>query len=144
MTPKPHPKVITIQPEFWALDLLRSTAATTPSPSKIRRHVPIVSAPMMLKSFSLLDRTWGRRRHYPRAFDNVKPSSPNQNPVRQRALGAAEHPVDRACRGDPAAAVGPHATARSGGHRGRARIAEGHRPRAAAHAAPRRLRRAGL
>src|SRR5919109_294360 len=88
MTPKPHPKVITIQPEFWALDLLRSTAATTPSPSKIRRHVPIVSAPMMLKSFSLLDRTWGRRRHYPRAFDNVKPSSPNRNPVRHRSLGS--------------------------------------------------------
>jgi DNA-binding IclR family transcriptional regulator len=43
---------------------------------------------MMLKSFSLLDRTWGRGRHYLRAFDNVKRSSPNQNPV-QRALGCA-------------------------------------------------------
>ena len=48
MTPKPQPKVMTIQPLFWALELVSSTAATTPSPSRIRSAVPIVSAPMML------------------------------------------------------------------------------------------------
>src|SRR3954467_12795214 len=45
----PHPKVMTIQPEFWALEWFSSTAATTPSPKRIRIAVPIVSAPMMLK-----------------------------------------------------------------------------------------------
>ena len=43
----PHPKVMTIQPEFCAFDLLRSTAATTPSPSKIRIAVPMISDGMM-------------------------------------------------------------------------------------------------
>src|SRR5947209_19975467 len=54
MTAKPQPNVMTIQPEFCAFDLLRSTAATTPSPRRIRIAVPIHSEPMMLKSLSLL------------------------------------------------------------------------------------------
>ena len=53
MTPKPQPKVMTIHPEFWALEWFNSTAATTPSPNRIRSAVPIVSAPMMLKRFPL-------------------------------------------------------------------------------------------
>src|SRR3954452_5069251 len=57
MTAMPHPNVITIQPEFWALEWFSSTAATTPSPKRIRIAVPIVSAPMMLKRTpSLLER----------------------------------------------------------------------------------------
>src|SRR4051812_34823377 len=47
MTPKPHPKVITIQPEFSAFDLARRTAATTPSPRRISSMVPMISAGMM-------------------------------------------------------------------------------------------------
>src|SRR6185295_14258109 len=56
MTPKPQPKVMTIQPEFWALEWFNRTAATTPSPKRIRIAVPIVSAPMMLKRTPLLER----------------------------------------------------------------------------------------
>jgi hypothetical protein len=52
----PHPKVITIQPEFSALDFDNRTAATTPSPKSTRSPVPMISPPMMLKSFSLLER----------------------------------------------------------------------------------------
>src|ERR1700751_468915 len=44
-----HPKVMTIQPEFSAFDLASSTAATTPSPRRIRTAVPMISPPMMLK-----------------------------------------------------------------------------------------------
>src|ERR1019366_2448969 len=54
MTAKPHPKVITIHPEFSALDFDSRTPATTPSPSTIRIAVPIHSEPMMLNLFSLL------------------------------------------------------------------------------------------
>ncbi len=50
MTAKPQPNAITIQPGFCAFDLFSSTAATTPSPNRIRSAVPIVSAPIMLKS----------------------------------------------------------------------------------------------
>src|SRR6266498_2730311 len=39
MTPMPHPNVMTIQPEFSAFDLLSRTAATTPSPNRIRGAV---------------------------------------------------------------------------------------------------------
>src|ERR671921_1878758 len=38
-----HPKVMTIQPEFSALEFLSSTPATTPSPRMIRSIVPINS-----------------------------------------------------------------------------------------------------
>src|SRR3954469_16889339 len=56
MTAMPQPKVITIQPEFWALEWFNSTAATTPSPMRIRIAVPIISAPMMLNETPLLER----------------------------------------------------------------------------------------
>src|SRR3954464_4621931 len=59
MTAMPQPKVITIQPEFWALEWFNSTAATTPSPRRIRIAVPIISAPMMLNETPLLDRELG-------------------------------------------------------------------------------------
>ena len=59
MTAMPQPHVMTIQPEFWALDLLSRTAATTPSPKRIRSAVPTISQPMMCKRFSLLD-NWGQ------------------------------------------------------------------------------------
>src|SRR5918997_5419852 len=39
-----HPKVMTIQPEFSALEFLSSTPATTPSPRMMRIMVPINSA----------------------------------------------------------------------------------------------------
>ena len=52
MTAKPHPRAITIQSAFCTFDLFSSTAATTPSPNRIRSAVPIVSAPIMLKSSS--------------------------------------------------------------------------------------------
>jgi hypothetical protein len=42
-TPIAQPKVITIQPEFSALEFLSSTPATTPSPRMIRIMVPINS-----------------------------------------------------------------------------------------------------
>ena len=43
-TATPHPKVITIQPLFWPLVRLRTTFATTPSPSRTSSIVPIASA----------------------------------------------------------------------------------------------------
>src|SRR5215207_9978644 len=48
-TAMPHPNVMTIQPPFCALECASRTAATTPSPSRIRIAVPITSAPKMLK-----------------------------------------------------------------------------------------------
>src|SRR5919202_2543952 len=65
MTAMPHPKVMTIQPEFWAFEWFNRTAATTPSPMRIRMAVPIISAPMMLNETPLLERrtrTVGPRR----------------------------------------------------------------------------------
>ena len=44
MTAMPHPQVITIQPEASAFDLASTTAATTPSPSRISNAVPMISA----------------------------------------------------------------------------------------------------
>jgi hypothetical protein len=41
--------VITIQPEFWPLDLLSKTLATTPSPKTIRVIVPNISARNIVK-----------------------------------------------------------------------------------------------
>src|SRR5215211_1481485 len=52
----PHPKVITIQPEFSALEFLSSTPATTPSPRMIRIIVPI-NSPMYASIYhSFLER----------------------------------------------------------------------------------------
>src|SRR5918998_2387562 len=56
----PHPKVITIQPEFSALEFLSSTPATTPSPRRIRIIVPINSARYASIRASLLERSSGR------------------------------------------------------------------------------------
>src|SRR4029079_11640948 len=84
MTPKPQPKVMTIQPEFWALEWLNRTAETTPSPQKIRIAVPIVSAPMMLKRTPLLERPeTGPRR------DPSRPYSGRQDQVNGPGLGFA-------------------------------------------------------
>ncbi len=44
VTPNAQPAVITIQPELLPLVLLRTTLATTPSPSMIRIAVPKTSA----------------------------------------------------------------------------------------------------
>src|SRR3954469_16668142 len=60
MTAMPHPQVMTIHPEFWALEWFSNTAATTPSPKRIRIAVPIVSAPMMLKRTPLLEYSQNR------------------------------------------------------------------------------------
>src|SRR5215212_9810304 len=59
-TAMPHPKVITIQPEFSALEFLSSTPATTPSPRMIRIIVPINSAIYACIDYSLLERPPGR------------------------------------------------------------------------------------
>src|SRR5215211_790282 len=56
----PHPKVITIQPEFSALEFLSSTPATTPSPRMIRIIVPINSAMYACIDYSPLERPPGR------------------------------------------------------------------------------------
>ena len=42
-TANPHAQVITIHPEFWALDLFSKTPATTPSPNRISVAVPTTS-----------------------------------------------------------------------------------------------------
>src|SRR5919112_2389802 len=55
-----HPKVITIQPEFSALEFLSSTPATTPSPRMIRIIVPINSPIYACIYRSLLERPAGR------------------------------------------------------------------------------------
>ncbi len=44
VTASAQPVVMTIQPEFWPLDLLRRTLATTPSPRRTRMAVPKSSA----------------------------------------------------------------------------------------------------
>src|SRR5215212_5304852 len=56
----PHPKVITIQPEFSALEFLSSTPATTPSPRMIRIIVPINSPIYACIDHSPLERPSGR------------------------------------------------------------------------------------
>src|SRR5918996_5170971 len=55
-----HPKVITIQPEFSALEFLSNTPATTPSPRMIRIIVPINSPMYACIYHSLLERPPGR------------------------------------------------------------------------------------
>src|SRR3712207_1398605 len=50
---------MTIQPEFSALEFLSRTAATTPSPSRIRSIVPMNSA-MYACILSSLERSTGR------------------------------------------------------------------------------------
>src|SRR5215468_2635865 len=115
MTAKPQPNVMTIQPEFWALDLFSRTAATTPSPKRIRSAVPIVSPPMMLKSFSLLDELGtgatliSAVRQCQTQFAYQQTGSSDHRRV---GRVAQDHPIHRARRRDPAAAVGPHAAAR--------------------------------
>src|SRR5215213_3939729 len=59
-TASPHPNVITIQPEFSALEFLSSTPATTPSPRMIRIIVPINSAIYACIYYSSLERPSGR------------------------------------------------------------------------------------
>src|SRR3954463_5536461 len=81
-TAMPHPHVMTIQPLFCALDCASSTAATTPSPSRIRIAVPMTSAGKMPTSFSSSPPRLPRAvrfatllvllRHCQTAFDNVK------------------------------------------------------------------------
>src|SRR3712207_3439461 len=66
-TPIAHPKVMTIQPEFSALEFLSRTPATTPSPSRIRSIVPINSPRYACIRFSLLERPTGR--HVARRFE---------------------------------------------------------------------------
>src|SRR5687768_3811302 len=48
-TASAQPVVMTIQPAFCALDLVRRTPATTPSPRMIRSPVPTISASMIWK-----------------------------------------------------------------------------------------------
>src|SRR5919107_945198 len=55
-----HPKVMTIQPEFSALEFLSSTPATTPSPRMIRIIVPINSPMYACIDHSPLERPSGR------------------------------------------------------------------------------------
>src|SRR3712207_5731471 len=66
-TPIAHPKVMTIQPEFSALEFLSRTPATTPSPSRIRSIVPINSPRYACMRSSYLERPTGR--HVARRFE---------------------------------------------------------------------------
>src|SRR5215217_2543921 len=59
-TANPHPNVITIQPEFSALEFLSSTPATTPSPRMIRIIVPMNSPMYACIDHSPLERPSGR------------------------------------------------------------------------------------
>src|ERR671917_380532 len=59
-TPIAQPKVITIQPEFSALEFLSSTPATTPSPRMIRIMVPMNSPIYACIYPSSLERSSGR------------------------------------------------------------------------------------
>src|SRR5215207_1997237 len=57
----PHPRVMTIQPEFSALEFLSRTPATTPSPRMMRSIVPINSPRYAcIPCFSFLERSSGR------------------------------------------------------------------------------------
>src|SRR5215217_1845707 len=65
-TAMPHPKVMTIQPEFSALEFLSKTPATTPSPRMIRIIVPMNSAMYACIHFSFLEGS--ARGHVARRF----------------------------------------------------------------------------
>src|SRR3954447_25555021 len=109
MTAMPQPKVITIQPEFWALEWFNSTAATTPSPRRIRIAVPIISAPMMLNETPLLERERGiparprgatLGRPYSRGISQVNARGPGRRGrVAPRARSGKRRRVERAMRG---------------------------------------------
>src|SRR4051794_21054549 len=117
----PHPKVMTIQPEFWALEWFNRTAATTPSPKRIRIAVPIVSAPMMLKRNSSLlvcGRTGTTARPCGRPYSRRSPQV-NVPRARARGLSGADVPAGEAARLLARAHAG-HAI-RLGGRRHRAR-----------------------
>ena len=62
-----HPKVMTIQPEFSALEFLSRTPATTPSPRMIRIIVPMNSAMYASIHFSFLEGSSGG--HVARRFE---------------------------------------------------------------------------
>src|SRR3954451_22740404 len=117
MTAMPHPKVITIHPEFCALEWFNSTAATTPSPRRIRIAVPIISAPMMLNETPLLERELGiparprgatLARPYSRGISQVNARVPavtgGWGLVRGRTSDPAENRRGRAGRGGQAGA----------------------------------------
>src|SRR5918999_3957466 len=55
-----HPKVMTIQPEFSALEFRKSTPATTPSPRMMRSIVPMNSPRYACIRASFLERSSGR------------------------------------------------------------------------------------
>src|SRR3954464_9666914 len=121
MTAMPHPNVMTIQPEFWALEWFNSTAATTPSPMRIRIAVPMISAPMMLKRNSSLlvcGRTGTPARPRGRPYSRRSPQV-NVPPARARGLSGADVPVEEVPRLLAGADAG-HAI-RLGGRRHRAR-----------------------
>src|SRR5215210_846191 len=63
----PHPRVMTIQPEFSALEFLSKTPATTPSPRMMRSIVPINSPRYACICSSSLERPTGR--HVARRFE---------------------------------------------------------------------------
>src|SRR5215469_14280872 len=54
-----HPVVITIQPEFCPLFLLKTTLATTPSPKMMSNMVPMISAINGLFMNYVLRISWG-------------------------------------------------------------------------------------
>src|SRR5215207_2969998 len=133
ITARPHPKVMTIQPPFWALERLSSTPATTPLPSRISNAVPITSAPKMLipnvtKSFPPPPSSWydpPARGHYLRPSGIVKRRSAMPNWLGYRLWSVRADPVDRTRRGDPPAPLRSQSAARRRTARGRARPAEG-------------------
>src|SRR5215469_1854871 len=103
ITANAHPAVITIQPPLSAFDRLSSTAATTPSPNKIKIIVPRNSP----SHGEVIDRGLLLRVGEEKAFAR-NPSSSRKRPHRSpRSLVAAVflsncsrfHPIERARHG---------------------------------------------
>src|SRR5918996_2313233 len=98
MTPMPQPKVMTIQPPFWALDWLSSTPATTPLPNRTRIAVPITSAPKMLTASPLPRIAWTQPGgHYARGGPRANDASRGSDAGPER-VGGGGHEQLRRCR----------------------------------------------
>src|SRR5580704_2735776 len=147
-----HPKVITIQPLFCAFDLESSTPATTPSPRRISRPVPMtsekkiwpgISATSLARSLPLFgcgDSTLGRR-----ALSIASGNGPFY-PIKELVglrRRAQTDPIHRTSLGRPPAALRPDPPVEPRGGGRRAGASQGNRLRHHAHAAFGGLRRAG-
>src|SRR6266511_2703985 len=92
-TARPHPKVMTIHPEFCDLVLFNTTPATTPSPNRISSPVPIASAVKLFMT-TPFSRRQGKQPGPPRLGRHLDPGGRHHArrppPPRPRAEGAGE------------------------------------------------------